>query len=343
MANPIRTNPGEPEPTRTNPLADRFGRRHTYLRVSVTDRCNLRCQYCMPAEGIAWIPHEGVLRYEEIERIVRVLAQDGVNKVRITGGEPTVRKGIENLIEIVARIDGIEEVAMTTNGTTLAKMAPVYRTAGLTHLNVSIDSLQRERFKEITRTDKFDQVSAGIEAAIAAGFAPLKINTVVMKGVNDDELVDFVAYAKDRPLNVRFIEFMPFDGNEWSKDRMVAYAEMRKAVESQFEIEPIDRKPSAVAKDFAIKGGVGTVSFVTSMTDDFCSDCNRLRLTATGEFKPCLFMLPNINVRDLMRSGCTDEDIRAAVHGSLAQKWAGHPGPEKLFHLKNASMIQIGG
>lgn len=326
-----------------SPITDRFGRRHTYLRVSVTDRCNLRCQYCMPAEGIEWIPHSGVLTYEEIERIVRVLAGEGVTKVRITGGEPTVRKGIESLIAMVAAVPGIQEVAMTTNGTTLAKMAGMYRDAGLTHLNVSIDSLRRERFKEITRTDKFDQVSAGIEAAIQAGFAPLKINTVVMQGVNDDELVDFVAFAKDRPINVRFIEFMPFDGNAWSKDRMVTYAQMRAAIEAKHAIEPIDRKPSAVAKDFAIKGGKGTVSFVTSMTDDFCSDCNRLRLTATGEFKPCLFMLPNVNVRDLMRGGCTDDDIRAAVQTSLSQKWAGHPGPEKLFHLKNASMIQIGG
>lgn len=331
------------QPVTDSPLTDRFGRRHTYLRVSVTDRCNLRCQYCMPAEGIAWIPHEGVLTYEEIERIVRVLASEGVNKVRITGGEPTVRKGIENLIAMVASIDGIEEVAMTTNGTTLAKMAKTYREAGLTHLNVSIDSLQRERFKGITRTDKFDQVSAGIEAAIQAGFAPLKINTVVMQGVNDDELVDFVELAKDRPINVRFIEFMPFDGNAWSKDRMVTYAQMRATIEAKHEIEPIDRRPSAVAKDFAIKGGQGTVSFVTSMTDDFCSDCNRLRLTATGEFKPCLFMLPNVNVRDMVRSGCSDDAIRNAVQTSLSHKWAGHPGPEKLFHLKNASMIQIGG
>ena len=332
-----------PDLTQRDALTDRFGRRHTYLRVSVTDRCNLRCQYCMPAEGIEWIPRKDVLTFEEIERIVRVLAQIGVEKVRITGGEPTVRKGIETLIASLAAVPGIKELAMTTNGTTLPKMARTYREAGLTHLNVSIDSLRPERFHEITRTDKCAQVMTGIEAAIQAGFDPLKLNTVVMKGVNDDEIADFVEFARTRPVNVRFIEFMPFDGNQWDRSRMVGYAEMLEAVKSRHQIEPIERRPSQVAKDYRIVGGVGTVSFVTSMTDDFCSDCNRIRLTATGEFKPCLFMLPNVNVRDRMREGCSDEAILDAVHGSLAGKWKGHPGPQQLLRLKNASMIQIGG
>jgi cyclic pyranopterin phosphate synthase len=324
-------------------LTDRFGRRHTYLRVSVTDRCNLRCQYCMPAEGINWIERKDLLSFEEIERVVRVLAAAGVTKVRITGGEPTVRRGIENLIGSIAKIDGIKELAMTTNGTTLPKMARAYRDAGLTHINVSIDSFKPERFKEITRTDKMDTVLEGIECAVNVGFESVKINTVAMKGINDDELVDFVDFAKKRPINVRFIEFMPFDGNEWSKDRMFTYREMLDAVRAKHEIEPIDRKPSQVAKDFKIVGGIGTVSFVTSMTEDFCSDCNRIRLTATGEFKPCLFMLPNVSVRDRMRNGCDDAQVLDAVQESLGQKWKGHPGAENLIKLKNASMIQIGG
>jgi cyclic pyranopterin phosphate synthase len=336
-----RTNPNQPEPTRTDPLTDRFGRRHTYLRVSVTDRCNLRCKYCMPAEGIAWIERKELLTFEEIERVVRVLAAAGVDKVRITGGEPTVRRGIEDLISAIARIDAIREIAMTTNGTTLPARAQTYRDAGLTHLNVSIDSLRADRFREITQTDKFDTVTAGIESAIAAGFAPLKINTVVMKGVNDDEIPDFVSFARTRPVNVRFIEFMPFDGNAWSSGKMSTYSEMLAAVGA--ELEPIERKPCAVAKDFRIVGGLGTVSFVTSMTDDFCGDCNRIRLTATGEFKPCLFMLPNVSVRDRLRSGCSDEDVLVAVQESLGAKWKGHPGPQALLRLKNASMIQIGG
>lgn len=329
--------------TAPSPLTDRFGRRHTYLRVSVTDRCNLRCQYCMPAEGIQWIERKDLLSFEEIERVVRVLAEAGVNKVRITGGEPTVRRGIENLIAALAKIDGINELAMTTNGTTLPKMAQAYRDAGLTHLNVSIDSFKLERFKEITRTDKMDTVLNGIECAIQAGYEQLKINVVAMKGINDDELVDFVDFAKKRRINVRFIEFMPFDGNEWSKDRMFSYREMLEAVRAKHEIEPIDRRPSQVAKDFKIVGGEGTVSFVTSMTEDFCSDCNRIRLTATGEFKPCLFMLPNVSVRDRLRSGCDDAQVLDAVQESLGQKWKGHPGAENLIKLKNASMIQIGG
>jgi cyclic pyranopterin phosphate synthase len=297
----------------------------------------------MPADGIEWIPRKDVLTYEEIARIVRVLASEGVNKVRITGGEPTVRKGIETLIAEIAKVEGIEEVAMTTNGTTLARKAQTYRDAGLTHLNVSIDSFKPERFKEITRTEKLDTVLEGIDCALKAGFAPLKINVVAMKGINDDELVDFVDFAKHRPINVRFIEFMPFDGNDWSKDRMFTYREMLETVKAKHEIEPIDRKPSQVAKDFKIVGGEGTVSFVTSMTDDFCSDCNRIRLTATGEFKPCLFMLPNVSVRDIMRNGGTDDEIKHALQNSLAKKWSGHPGPESLIRLKNASMIQIGG
>lgn len=333
----------EPPDPRTNPdaLTDRFGRRHTYLRVSVTDRCNLRCKYCMPAEGIAWIERKELLTFEEIERVVRVLAGAGVDKVRITGGEPTVRRGIEELIAAIARINGIRELAMTTNGTTLRARAQAYRDAGLTHLNVSIDSLRADRFQEITQTDKFDTVMEGIECAIAAGFQPLKINTVVMKSVNDDEIPDFVSFARTRPVNVRFIEFMPFDGNAWSEGKMFSYSEMLAAVGA--EIEPIERKPCAVAKDFRIVDGIGTVSFVTSMTDDFCGDCNRIRLTATGEFKPCLFMLPNVSVRDRLRSGCSDEDVLGAVQESLGAKWKGHPGPKALLRLKNASMIQIGG
>jgi len=335
--------PNQPEQIRTGPLTDRFGRRHTYLRVSVTDRCNLRCQYCMPAEGIEWTPRKDLLTYEEIVRIVRVLAGEGVNKVRITGGEPTVRKDIETLIAQVAAVSGIEEVAMTTNGTTLPKMAQRYRDAGLKTLNVSIDSLQPERFKQITRTDKMDTVLAGIESALAAGFAPLKINVVSMKGVNDDETADFVAFAKDRPINVRFIEFMPFEGNEWSQGKMFSYRDMLDAVMQRFEIEPLPHRPSEVAKDFKIVGGQGTVSFITSMTEDFCSDCNRIRLTATGDFKPCLFMLPNVSVRDRIRAGGEDQAILDALQESLAGKWEGHPGPQQLIRLKNASMIQIGG
>jgi cyclic pyranopterin phosphate synthase len=326
-----------------DPLTDRFGRRHTYLRISVTDRCNLRCTYCMPAAGIAWTPRAEVLSFEEIQRVVRVLASAGVEKVRVTGGEPTVRKGIEGLIASLATTPGVREIAMTTNGTTLSKMAGVYRQAGLTHLNVSLDSLRADRFLQITRTDRLASVLEGIERALAEGFSPVKVNTVVMKGVNDDEIGDFVAYARTRPVNVRFIEFMPFDGNRWDRSRMVGYDEMLAAVRGTCEIEPVARGASHVAKDFRIVGGEGSVSFVTSMTDAFCGDCNRIRLTATGEFKPCLFMLPNVSVRDLMRSGCDDEEILGAVRGSLAGKWAGHPGPEQLVRLKNASMIQIGG
>ena len=332
-----------PQTDMQSPLTDRFGRRHTYLRVSVTDRCNLRCRYCMPAEGIQWIERKDLLSFEEIERIVRALAGAGVNKVRITGGEPTVRRGIEGLIAALAKIEGIEELAMTTNGTTLPKMAQTYRDAGLTHLNVSLDSLDAAKYKEITLHDKFDVVINGIERAIEVGFAPLKVNVVAMKGVNDDEIPAFVEFARHRPVNVRFIEFMPFDGNEWTQGRMLSYREMVAIVGEHCAIEPLPHRPNQVAKDFRIVGGAGTISFVTSMTDDFCSECNRIRLTATGEFKPCLFMLPNVSVRDVLRNGGGEEEVLAAAHASLDDKWAGHPGPQNLIRLKNASMIQIGG
>ncbi|HEY0865807.1 MAG TPA: GTP 3',8-cyclase MoaA [Fimbriimonas sp.] len=324
-------------------LVDTFGRAHRYLRISVTDRCGFRCVYCMPPEGIPWREREEILTYEEIVRLARLFASMGVDKIRLTGGEPTVRKGLETLIGDLARIPGVRSLLMTTNGTTVAAKAGTYRRAGLTGMNVSLDTLRPGRFLEITRRDRYQDVMDGIAAAIAEGFTPLKLNVVVMAGINDDELVEFVDHFRDQPVNVRFIEFMPFDGNGWSKGGLVPYREMRERIESAYRLSPIDSGPNAVAKDFAIEGREATVSFVTSMTESFCAGCNRIRLTAEGNVKACLFGPEEFPLRDRLRAGATDEEISATIREAVTRKAAGHAPAEILARIKNRSMIQIGG
>ncbi|MCW5942084.1 MAG: GTP 3',8-cyclase MoaA [Fimbriimonadaceae bacterium] len=327
----------------TAPWTDSFGRRHTYLRVSITDRCNFRCGYCMPAEGVNWRPRTEILSFEEIERLVRLFVRGGVTKVRLTGGEPTVRKDLEELIERLARIEGLGEVWMTTNGSTLAKKADAYRTAGLKGLNVSLDSLRRARFAEITRRDELPKVLDGIDAALAAGFRPLKINVVVMAGVNEDELLDFADFAVDRPVQVRFIEFMPFKGNEWQRGDLYPAAQMREDLRTRYRLAPLTVGPNAVAREFAIEGGKGSVAFVASMTESFCEGCNRLRLTADGMVKSCLFLRADGNLRDPLRTGADDETLARIVRDSLARKWKEHPPMENLLSTNDRSMLEIGG
>jgi len=325
------------------PLMDAHGRRHNYLRVSLTDRCNFRCLYCMPAEGVEWKPREEILTLEEIERLVRVFARMGIDKVRLTGGEPTVRKGFLGLVENVCAIEGIEKVAITTNATRLEEIAPGLKRAGLTGINISLDSLQRARFAEITRRDAFDEVMAGIEAAIAAEIESIKLNVVVLPGTNDDELVDFVEFVRDRPIQVRFIEFMPFLGNNWKVERVIGYREMRERIEAKHEMVPMPGEPTDVAKEFRIEGFTGTVGFVTSVTESFCGGCNRIRLTADGKFKTCLFLPARSSLRDMMRNGEADEALAATIRADLQTKWAGHPPMTQWSQLDNRSMVEIGG
>lgn len=324
-------------------LLDRFDRRHTYLRISVTDRCNFRCVYCMPEEGVPWRVRDEILTFEEILRLTKLFVSLGVNKVRLTGGEPTVRKGIEDLIGKIAAIPGVEALLMTTNGFTLPRMARAYREAGLTGLNVSMDSLRQERFKEITRTDHFGTVWTGIEAALKAGFEPLKVNVVVMSGVNEDEILDFVELTRDRPLNVRFIEFMPFDDNNWSKGSLYTYRQMRADIEAKYELRPLPTEPTAVAKDFAVPGFKGAVSFVTSMTEDFCAGCNRLRLTSEGALKPCLFAPLEVSLRDPMRAGASDAELTEIILRTVLRKPKGHASLDVLPLIGNKPMVSIGG
>lgn len=326
-----------------NRLVDRFGREHTYLRISVTDRCNLRCTYCMPAEGIAWRARQELLSFEEIERIARVLVNMGITKIRLTGGEPMVRQNLDSLIEGLSGLDGLQTLAMTTNGVFLKNHAKRLKEAGLQALNISLDTLRRDRFLQVAQRDQLPEVLAGIESALENDFTPVKINAVIMKGVNDDEILDFITFIKDKPVNMRFIEYMPFRDNGWGQGDVFSYAEMKRVIESQYELLPIHTEQGAVAKDFSLVGHPGTVSFITSMTDSFCGTCNRLRLTADGQIKSCLFHAAEINLRDALRSGITDAELEALVTEAVLQKQEAHPPIEDLLSVKNRAMIEIGG
>lgn len=324
------------------PLVDRFGRVHSYLRVSVTDRCDFRCVYCMPAAGLPWQPHDKILSYEEIARLVRILAACGVHKVRLTGGEPTVRRKFESLVRMIREIPEVTSLPITTNGARLSQLAPGLKEAGVTALNVSLDTLRPDRFLAITRRNELDNVLSGLDKAMEVGI-PLKVNVVVLRGTNDDEIVDFVDFAADRPMQVRFIEFMPFPGNEWDASVLVPFAEMKERIESKHHLIPLDRVPSAVGLDFAIEGHQGQVAFVASMTRQFCGDCDRLRLTADGHIKNCLFSTSETPLRDAMRAGATDKELEMIVREALWGKWAGHPGYDLLRQSPNRPMTSIGG
>ena len=326
-----------------NRLIDRHGRRHSYLRMSITDRCNLRCTYCMPPQGIDWTPRAEILTADEIVRLGTIFVGMGITKIRLTGGEPLSRRDVGQIAERLGALPGLKTLAMTTNGISLAKRAGTLRAMGLNALTISLDTLKRDRFMEIAKRDQFDAVMAGIEAALAAGFAPLKINVVVMRGVNDDEILDFVAWAKDRPINVRFIEYMPFPDNKWSTGGLMPYAEMRALIAREHELIPLVGERTAVGKDFRLAGHSGTVSFVTSMTESFCGGCNRLRVTADGNIKSCLFHPAEQSLRDAMRAGATDDDIERLILGAVDGKQAAHPPMEELLTMKNRTMIEIGG
>ncbi len=326
-----------------NRLIDRHGRRHSYLRMSITDRCNLRCTYCMPPQGIDWTPKAEILTADEIVRLGTIFVGMGITKIRLTGGEPLSRRDVGQIAERLGALPGLKTLAMTTNGISLAKRAEALHAMGLNALTISLDTLRRDRFLAIAKRDQFDAVMAGIEAALSAGFAPLKINVVVMRGVNDDEILDFVDWAKDRPINVRFIEYMPFPDNHWSKGGLMPYAEIRALIAQNYEMIPLVGEKTAVGKDFRLAGHSGTVSFVTSMTESFCGGCNRLRVTADGNIKSCLFHPAEQSLRDCMRSGGTDDDIERLITVAVDGKQAAHPPMEELMTMKNRTMIEIGG
>lgn len=326
-------------------MLDAFGRRHVYLRVAVTDRCNLRCGYCMPAKGVPWKRREEILTFDEIGRAVGIFAGLGICKVRLTGGEPTVRPGLVDLARRLARVPGVETLALTTNGVTLEEMAQPFWDAGVRNLNVSLDTLQRSRFEKITGRDRLPEVLRGIAAALAAGFAPLKLNTVVLGTVNDDELLNFVELARGQAINLRFIEYMPVKGNAWSQSRFVPFESMREAIGRVHSLVRVGHgeHTGGVAKDFSIEGFQGRISFITPLSDSFCARCNRLRLTPEGRLKTCLFAPSGLDLKAPMRAGASDEELAALIRAAVAAKPAAHLPMGEMGCGTDAAMNEIGG
>lgn len=323
-------------------LIDTFGRVHTDLRISVTDRCNFRCAYCMPEEGMKWLDRSDILSFEEIERIARLLVEHaGVKSIRLTGGEPTVRARLPVLVEKLARLN--VDMSLTTNGATLALVAEDLRSAGLTRLNISLDTLDRDRFIELTRRDELARVLEGIDSAINAGFNPVKVNVVLMRGINDDEVLDFLNMGREKGVTVRFIEFMPLDAQgQWSAERVISYREILEVAEKHFEFTPVTQGHSP-AERFKFKDGAGEFGVIASVTKPFCEACDRIRLTADGQLRNCLFALEHVDLLGLIRNGAGDAELLAAVAGEVHRKWAGHAIGQVHFIRPSKSMSQIGG
>ena len=325
-------------------LVDAHGRAHTYLRISLTERCNLRCGYCMPEEGVELTPNDELLTTDEVERVIKIFARAGVEKVRLTGGEPTVRRDLEEVVRRARETPGVRDVSVTTNGVALERRLEALKASGLTRLNVSLDTLVPAKFEFMTRRRGHERVLRSIARAVELGFQSVKVNCVVTRHQNDDELIDFVNMTKDSPINVRFIEYMPFDGNKWSTEKMVSYAEMRSRIEDAFgPLARLDDPIEEVAKNFSVPGHVGTVSFVTSMTDAFCGGCNRLRVMADGNLKVCLFGAAETSLRDAMRSGADDDAILRLIGAAVSKKKASHAGMHEIAASDNRAMIKIGG
>jgi cyclic pyranopterin phosphate synthase len=330
------------EPEVERPLVDSFGRVHRDLRISVTDRCNFRCTYCMPEEGMTWLPRSEVLTFEELERVARVLVErHGIRSIRLTGGEPTVRAHLPVLVAKLAALP--VDLSLTTNGATLRSVAPGLADAGLRRVNVSLDSLQPARFAELTRRDQLDDVLDGIDAALAAGLTPVKVNVVVVRGVNDDEVVAMARYGRERGVTVRFIEWMPLDGGGvWSNDQVVTQAEILRQIEAVFPLEPVARGTEP-AERFRYRDGQGEVGVIPSVTRPFCEQCDRIRLTADGQLRSCLFSLEDHDLRSILRGGGSDDDLSEAIEGCVGAKWAGHAINQVHFVKPRRSMSQIGG
>ena len=326
-------------------LIDRFGRIHDYLRISVTDRCNLRCTYCMPVEGVDWKPSGLLLETEEIVRVARLMAEMGVKKIRLTGGEPTTRKDLPLLVSRLVEVPGIEKVCLTTNGVLFSKYAQDLKRAGLSSVNISLDSLNRENFIRIARRDLLTAVLKSLNSALDCDFDQVKINMVVMAGINEHEMADFVELARTTPVNVRFIEYMPFKGNRWDPCGVVTYSEMRSRLEAKYDLQALPDTfiSNRVAEDFMIPGFLGKVSFIASMSNSFCSTCSRLRLTADGALKACLFFPAQVQLRESLRANLSDEVIRSLIADAVRLKPKGHPDPTELEKLNDLSMIEIGG
>lgn len=326
-------------------LLDEYQRRIDYLRVSITDRCNLRCFYCAPLGGTDWIPHEAILRYEEIIRIVRIAAGMGVKKVRITGGEPLMRKGVVEFIRGVRQVDGISDLGLTTNGIFLEDFAGPLREAGLARVNISLDSLAPEKYERITGRRGLEKVLAGIDRAEEAGFSKIKVNAVLMGGVNEDEVVNFAEFAFSRGIEVRFIEYMPFlNGGEMRNDLFMQAERVKEMIEMHFTLIPVEGDgPGHVAKTYRLEGSEGRIGLITPVSRHFCERCNRIRLTADGKLKNCLYSNNEIDIRDPLRSGASDRELSEILSRSVREKPRRRPDFFCSFKKCIRTMNLIGG
>ncbi|XP_036908020.1 molybdenum cofactor biosynthesis protein 1 isoform X2 [Sturnira hondurensis] len=306
-------------------LTDSFGRHHSYLRISLTEKCNLRCQYCMPAEGVPLTPKANLLTTAEILTLARLFVKEGTDKIRLTGGEPLIRPDVVDIVAQLHQLEGLRTIGVTTNGINLARLLPQLQKAGLSAINISLDTLVPAKFEFIVRRKGFHKVMEGIHKAIELGYSPVKVNCVVMRGLNEDELLDFVALTEGLPLDVRFIEYMPFDGNRWNFKKMVSYKEMLDTLQQRWpELEKLPEEESSTAKAFKIPGFRGQVSFITSMSEHFCGTCNRLRITADGNLKVCLFGNSEVSLRDHLRAGASEEELLRIIGAAVGRKKRQH-------------------
>lgn len=328
-------------------LVDGHGREHRDLRISLTDHCNLRCAYCMPAEGVPYLPRFSLLNLTELLRVVRIAVDAGITEVRLTGGEPLLRPDIVDIVSGIAAIEGPSgpvEVSMTTNGTGLARLARPLVDAGLARVNISLDTLRPDRFKEMTRRDQFEHTIEGIAAASEAGLSPVKINSVLMRGQNDDEAVDLLAWALERGHELRFIEQMPLDaGHTWTRAGMVTADEVQAALEKEYTLEALPGRGAAPAERYLVDGGPATVGIIASVTRPFCGSCDRIRLTADGQLRNCLFATTEADLRTPLRTGASDEELAGLIRANLAAKLPGHGINEPGFLQPPRPMSSIGG
>jgi cyclic pyranopterin phosphate synthase len=332
-------------------LVDSYGRTVRDLRISVTDRCNFRCSYCMPEEGMVWLPRDEILTFEEIHRVAAVCVERfSVDSIRLTGGEPTVRAHLTGLVAGLAslRVGGPSgppvDLAMTTNGASFGLLATEMRRAGLRRVNISCDSLQADRFLAITKRNSLAAVLDGIHAAVEAGFDPVKVNCVLMKGTNDDEVVDFATFGREHGVNVRFIEFMPLDASDhWAQSQVVSSAEVIAAIGAVYPLEAVGGRAHEPASSYRYLDGRGEVGVIASVTQPFCDSCDRVRLTAEGQLRSCLFAIEETDLRSILRRGGSDDELAAAIAGCVGRKWAGHSIGQVTFIRPGRSMSQIGG
>jgi GTP 3',8-cyclase len=335
-----------PGPLATRPpLVDSFGRTASDLRVSVTDRCNFRCHYCMPPEGLPWLPKDALLTYEEITRLTRILVESGVNSLKVTGGEPLVRRDVADLVRMLRGLGEHLDISITTNGYLLPLAARSLADAGLDRVTVSCDSLLKHRFKEMTLRDALDEVLEGLRVSASIGLTPVKVNCVVMRGGNEDEVVEFARLARDTGYHIRFIEYMPLDAqDEWNASEVVPGAEVIERIAAVFPlISDTDTTPEPATPYRFADGAPGRVAIIPSVTQPFCDSCNRLRLTADGALRACLFSLEETDLKGPMRDGATDDELAALARACVAAKWAGHRIGQADFVKPARSMSMIGG